>query len=564
MKQRFLARMRTVLDEIEQNAPTDLALFEYVDLLTARTPRPTRTLFAAAAEGDLLTTRALLLRHNADIDAFHVGGMTPMYIAAAHGHTELVGVLADEGGADVNLGTPTDSTLQLVEAWKDDPPPEWIRGLKRGAAFPLYIAARNGKVDTVRALLQRGAKVDQRTDYPFKETALWGASRDGRTEVIKLLLDHGADVNEANVDGQNALHAASVGGHAEAVAFLLSAGAVADVCGGESCAPLHAAAVGGRSHSHSEIITLLLDTGGVDINQVTGEAHDYPGSTALMLAAELGHVEAIDILLGRGADVSASDDAGATALSFASDNGHVEAITLLLGRGADANTSDGEGFTPVWGAAGGGHVEAMKALLDYTGGGADVNKVNNTGETPLYAASQGGHVAAMKLLLDRGADTSKADTSGKTPVYIASQNGNADAVHVLLKAGADARVAANNGRTALHCAARGGYLDVVRVLAETWPTNPLAWRMFLMGGGAASELQDYLAPPANRTTRNHLPRLYSKPDMMKEIYKYLYKPRYADLNQLDDVGRTALQLTEAMPTSSGQEVVTLLRALSLG
>ena len=43
MKQRFLARMRTALDEIEQNAPTDLALFEYVDLLTAQIPRPTRT-----------------------------------------------------------------------------------------------------------------------------------------------------------------------------------------------------------------------------------------------------------------------------------------------------------------------------------------------------------------------------------------------------------------------------------------------------------------------------------------------------------------------------------------
>ena len=79
------------------------------------------------------------------------------------------------------------------------------------------------------------------------------------------------------------------------------------------------------------------------------------------------------------------------------------------------------------------------------------------------------------------------------------------------------------------------------MLAEVWPTNPLAWRMFLMGGGAASELQDYLAPPANRTTRNHLPRLYSKPDMMKEVYKYLHKPRYVDLLQVDAMGRTALR-----------------------
>jgi ankyrin repeat protein len=134
---------------------------------------------------------------------------------------------------------------------------------------------------------------------------------------------------------------------------------------------------------------------------------------------------------------------------------------------------------------------------------------------------------------------------------------------VLLKAGVDARVANKEGNTALHAAARNGYLDVVRVLAEVWPTNPLAWRMFLMGGGAASELQDYLAPPANRTTRNHLPRLYSKPDMVKEVYTYLYKPRYADLDQTDGAGKTALQIAE----EGGHrlvEMATLLRELSLG
>ena len=145
MKQHFLARVRTALDEIEQNAPADLALFEYVDLLTAQIPH-IRTLFEAAATKDLHTTRALLLRHGVDVDAQDTDGMTTMYIAAAHGHTELVEVLADEGGADVNLGTLEDSTLQLVEAWKDNPPGEWFRSLERGAVFPLYIAARNGHV----------------------------------------------------------------------------------------------------------------------------------------------------------------------------------------------------------------------------------------------------------------------------------------------------------------------------------------------------------------------------------------------------------------------------------
>ena len=83
--------------------------------------------------------------------------------------------------------------------------------------------------------------------------------------------------------------------------------------------------------------------------------------------------------------------------------------------------------------------------------------------------------------------------------------------------------------------------------------------MFLMGGGAASQLQDYLVPPANRTTRNFLPRLYSKPDMVKEIWKYLHKPRYVDVDQLDGHGRTAAQVATA---HGKDDVAALLQGLS--
>ena len=84
--------------------------------------------------------------------------------------------------------------------------------------------------------------------------------------------------------------------------------------------------------------------------------------------------------------------------------------------------------------------------------------------------------------------------------------------------------------------------------------------MFLMGGGAASELQDYLAPPANRTTRNFLPRLYSKPDMVKEIWKYLYKPRYVDPGQLDGTGRSAARVAA---TKGHTDIAELLQGLGV-
>jgi hypothetical protein len=81
-----------------------------------------------------------------------------------------------------------------------------------------------------------------------------------------------------------------------------------------------------------------------------------------------------------------------------------------------------------------------------------------------------------------------------------------------------------------------------------------------MGGGAASELQDYLAPPANRTTRNFLPRLYSKPDMVKEIWKYLHKPLYVDVDQLDDAGESAARVAAQYGHT---DIVELLQGLGV-
>jgi ankyrin repeat protein len=131
-------------------------------------------------------------------------------------------------------------------------------------------------------------------------------------------------------------------------------------------------------------------------------------------------------------------------------------------------------------------------------------------------------------------------------VWIAAAHGQTDAIHTLLKAGANARTAtSSSGTPALHVAAGKGHLPVVRVLAEIWPLDRRPWKMFLMGGGAASELQDYLVPPANRTTRNFLPRLYSKPDMVKEIWTYLHKPSYVDVDQLNAQGKTAAQVATA-------------------
>ena len=614
--QRFLARMRAALDEIEQDAPADLALFEYVDLLTAQVAElaAPRDLHSAAAAGDIHTTRALLRKPGVDANAPNEEGARPMYIAAARGHTAIVEMLADEGHVGVSKSTPADAKLLLVESWRSNPPPEYFLEAVHGCIPPLYIAARNGRVDTVRALLQRGADVGQPTT--LLETALHGASRDGRTAVITVLLDHGAEVNTVDSSDQSPLWVASKGGHIDAIKICLDHGADLNKVNGFGETPMYVAAERG----HVEALKVFIDRGG-DVNtanrigetpmwtaSVYGHAeairillaagaaipgYDSEGRSPFLAAAQGGHCEALTLLLDHGGvDINQrtrmdggydENDPGATAVYLASEGGHVEAVKLLLAAGAATGVCDEDrharGHAPLHIAAEKGHCEVIAVLLDH--GGVDINQVVGEyhecpGETAFLIASRNGRVGVIKLLLKRGVDVNQVDEGGWTPVSSASVEGHADAVHVLLKAGADASVATNDGDAPLHLAARSPRrLDVIRVLAEIWPTNPLAWRMFLMGGGAASELQDYLAPPANRTTRNHLPRLYSKPDMVKEIYKYLHKPRYVDLDQLDTTvtqntvlgldgnGRTALQIAEAGGNPLA-EVATLLRELSLG
>ena len=115
------------------------------------------------AAGDVEGTRVLLRRSDAHtyVDAYDADGATPTYVAAALGHTAVVELLADEGGADIARATRADATALLVREWQDVPPPPARLGQEDGGASPLYIAARNGWANTARALIERGVDVNQ-------------------------------------------------------------------------------------------------------------------------------------------------------------------------------------------------------------------------------------------------------------------------------------------------------------------------------------------------------------------------------------------------------------------
>lgn len=67
---------------------------------------------------------------------------------------------------------------------------------------------------------------------------------------------------------------------------------------------------------------------------------DEQGRTALMLAAEKGHLGTIEALLELSANINMQDEHGMTALMYAAKQGHPGVIDLLLEKGANINVQD--------------------------------------------------------------------------------------------------------------------------------------------------------------------------------------------------------------------------------
>ena len=155
-------------------------------LQDVQVPVPHPELFNAARQGDIEEVKRIL-SCNVDINK---GELTPLYIAAENGHTEIVKLLLD-AGAKVDETT-------------------------------LYCVAQFGNTELLALLLEAGADVNGEKDY---DSPLYVAGRYGNTETVKLLLKAGANVNKTGFLGATPLFVAYHRDHLEVVDILLEAGA---------------------------------------------------------------------------------------------------------------------------------------------------------------------------------------------------------------------------------------------------------------------------------------------------------------------------------------------------
>ena len=213
---------------------------------------------------------------------------------------------------------------------------------------------------------------------------------------------------------------------------------------------------------HVETLEVLLDAG------ADRSTKDGTGQTALMRAAAEGHRELVERLLDEDVDLADEEDAGRV-FRVAVSNNHTEIVQLLLDAGVDRFIQNNLNFTALIEAVSEeGGLETAAILID-AGVAVNAQGVEGNGDTALIRAVKGKNLDAVRMLLDANADPNLQNRKGNTALIVAADQFDAPTVELvglLLDAGADPNLQNEEGTTALMRAAHHGYIDVVRMLLD--------------------------------------------------------------------------------------------------
>jgi ankyrin repeat protein len=340
-------------------------------------------------------------------------GQTALMWAAAEKHPATVKLLLAKG-ADVNAKT----------EGKDAAP---AGNMRQGQASPQ--SDGNGNAARPNAAAMRAARNGPAANGANGYSALMFASRAGDLETVRALLDAGANVNDAGRDGLSPLLLAAHRGYAKLALFLLDRGANAKYDGAGYTA-LHWAA--GSWETELTVTSISPDREGEEWRTVAGLRE--------------GRLELVKALIQHGADVNARitrtpqrvgssknpglpELEGATPFVVASVAGAVDVMRELVAHGADVRLKTKQNATALMAAAGMGRVigevavpeartlEAAKYLLEM--GDPDVNAVDELGNSALHYAAFMRRDAIVQLLADKGARLDGRNKWGETPLFLA-------------------------------------------------------------------------------------------------------------------------------------------------
>ncbi len=230
----------------------------------------------------------------------------------------------------------------------------------------LIIAADSGSVRCMRLLLPLswdGEAIQ----------ALIHAARKGHAEIVAELIVHGVPVDAKGSSGATAMYEAVKYGHAQTIAILLK--------------------------HHANVL-------------------DVPEGSDPLLHNAVNNIDCMRHLLSH-VDLEAINlEDGLTALHVAAKRGELEAMKLLISKGANVNSRSFSRSTPLHGAVLTMHPECVQALLEVEG--IVVDAVDTHGHTPLHVAVSICDTFVAGLLAKKGANVHKKGASN-SPLRMALQ-----------------------------------------------------------------------------------------------------------------------------------------------
>ena len=390
----------------------------------------------------------------------------------------------------------------------------------------MFDAIEAGNLEELEALL--AAEAGRCLWNERDESPLHLAARTGRVEMVRLLIENGQEValKERYRDDSSALRRTPLD--------------LAKAHGQEGAARI------------LELTAELLQEGVKDrgrIRELLGggaivKARGYMGVTALHTAARQGDLDGLSLLLEHGADVDALDKYGKTPLSEAANR---ETADLLLDGGA---TLFGRVLQE---HAAMGRLALVQWCID---NGMDIKVRRKNGETPLHQAAGNNHMDVAGLLLKHGADCdARGGDSGETPLHTAVRYGGVGMLLLLLEGGGKRDLTNDDGLTPLELAEKRGNRSAALVLSGD--TSPQARLVFAIHQGdqqqAAAILEEDIAAldMAYRDQDGGTLALYAvkAPDDRDGILRLLVKAG-ADLDWRSPGGMTLLHQAAQSGNSS--------------
>jgi ankyrin repeat protein len=236
------------------------------------------------------------------------------------------------------------SGLVLVGLWITSP-------IFADPTMDLITAIGSDKTAAAEAAIAAGADVN--ADVGEGRTMLISAVMFSRPQIVRMLLEKGADPNRCAKD--------SVIGNAVGAAFFAMDGAQLTGMGDRDAAG-HAAAL--------ETLKAIVGAKGADLNILVRRVGTQ--MTPLMIAANAGASDAVQVLLDAGANPNVMNGGRYTALDYAVDrapgwsenpaSNRAAIVRALLAKGARKDRKPADGVTPLERAKRAGNAEIVALL----------------------------------------------------------------------------------------------------------------------------------------------------------------------------------------------------------